>query len=39
MSARNDKSAFQIYVINADGSGLTQLTKTDNQETDPAWSR
>jgi TolB protein len=29
---------YQIYTINADGSGLTQLTKSQNNHNSPVWS-
>lgn len=36
-SVKENKSHHVIYVMNADGSGQTLLTKSDENETDPAW--
>jgi Tol biopolymer transport system component len=33
-----DQPGFDIYVMNADGSEVTQLTKNLNRDLDPAWS-
>lgn len=44
LSARNDPDPqfpnfkYDIYVVNIDGSGLTQLTATDAGEDHPSWS-
>ncbi|MBG0770351.1 MAG: PD40 domain-containing protein [Anaerolineaceae bacterium] len=44
LSARNDPDPqfpnfkYDIYVVNVDGSGLTQLTATDAGEDHPSWS-
>lgn len=33
----NPKGNFDIFVMNADGSGLTQITSSPNDEVEPAW--
>lgn len=44
LSARNDPDPqfpnfkYDIYMVNIDGSGLTQLTATDEAEDHPSWS-
>jgi DNA-binding SARP family transcriptional activator/tRNA A-37 threonylcarbamoyl transferase component Bud32 len=36
--ASADAEGFDLYVANADGSGLTRLTDVPGDETDPSWS-